>query len=72
MGAMETADDYALKLPPPSEEEYEALGIMDGCTCKEYAWEAEACPFAEEIWGKDLLLVCECCPWHRHECFMDT
>jgi len=53
-------------MKPPDKEKWKELGLLDKCTCKEYEWEEEVCPYIEEIHEKETL--CRCCPYHVQDC----
>jgi len=53
--------------PPDNWEDMEEF--EDRCTCDEYEWEEDVCPFSEEI--HEELEYCTCCPYCRQECFND-
>jgi len=56
--------------PPPLPEDFRELGIMTHCTCDEYDWPEEVCPFDEDV-HNDPTSMCKCCPYHRGECRWD-
>ncbi len=52
---------------PPDENEWEALGLYDRCTCLEYEWEDDICSYSHQIFDDESL--CKCCPYHHQECY---
>jgi len=56
--------------PIPDEDDFEELGLLNHCTCGEYNWPEEVCPFDAEV-HDDQTSVCRCCPYHRWECWLD-
>jgi len=56
-----------MKKPPKDWEDLPEF--KDRCTCKEYEWEENVCPYQDEI--NDKIYVCNCCPFCHQQCADD-
>ena len=54
------------KQPPKDWEDSELFD--DRCTCDEYDWPEQSCPYSEEI-NDDPEDYCNCCPFCTQNCF---
>jgi len=54
-----------MKQLPDNWEDIEELN--DHCTCDEYEWEEQPCPYSEEI-NEDHEDYCNCCPYCTQDC----
>jgi len=55
----------ALKQPPENWDDIE--GVLTRCTCDEYEWEEQSCPYSEDIDGV-YDHFCKCCPSCTKSC----
>ena len=56
--------NVTLPNPPPVEDwDYRF------CTCDQYAWSEEPCPFVDDVFGE--VKLCNCCPSCRGVCSDD-
>lgn len=63
--------DIQLLPPAPDPKDWKKLGILDRCTCNEYAWTSHACPYAAEFSDDSTDDDCNCCPFCTQDCAND-
>lgn len=72
-GVYHSGGDY-FRLDAAIEEgrEYTIMdeGTEEYCTCEKYNYPPDVCPFADEIHNSQE--ECTCCPFCRHDCWMNV